>query len=159
PRMYLPTKHPGSETTCLAVDERTEGVNAAGEGSYHQASPAGRLVAQTAPERKDFMTPVTLRAILASLHSALRLRRTRAVGRLRGSKLLPQLEWLEERAVPAAVGGLQVDPGSWDPDSILVRFRSDAGPAAAVAGTRLGRDLSLVPGLRSVRLDSGVDVA
>src|SRR5688572_17969083 len=55
--------------------------------------------------------------------------------------------------------GLHIDSGSWDPNSILVRFRPNAGPAAAVEGTRLGRELSLVPGLRSVRLDPGTDVA
>ncbi len=50
------------------------------------------------------------------------------------------LEALESRcllSVSAALGGdygLTIDPGKYDPDSILVRFRDDSGVSAMVPG-------------------------
>ena len=99
---------------------------------------------------------MSFRSILAALRSIPPYPRVRAAGWLRRSRLIPYLECVEERAVPSAVGGLEVDPNSWDARSILVRFRPDT--AAALAGTQLGSELKLVPGLHAVRLDSGMDV-
>jgi subtilisin family serine protease len=53
-------------------------------------------------------------------------------------------------------GGFEIDAESWDPTSILVRFRPNT--ASALEGTHLGRELSIVSGLHSVRLDAGMDV-
>ncbi|MHC4406638.1 MAG: S8 family peptidase [Planctomycetota bacterium] len=86
-----------------------------------------------------------------------------------------QLEPLEDRCLlavaglPAAVdfSQLTVDPDSYDPSAILVRFHQDAplhrkdvgllGPEA-VGGTEIGAELPLVPGLRKVQLQEGVSV-
>jgi serine protease len=99
-------------------------------------------------------------------------RRKRACSRrnrgesLRAARL--RVEILEDRTLPdasplAAVdfSTLQVDPNSYDPHSILVRFKPDAMPAGARAlpGTELGRQLDLVPGLWEVTLDEGVEAA
>src|SRR6478672_9218761 len=85
---------------------------------------------------------------------------------LRRQRLL--LERLEDRnlldgssstMLPPA---LVADPGSYEPHSILVRFRPGAAaPHAAevVAGTTDGRAFALVPGLRVVHLGEGVGVA
>ena len=99
---------------------------------------------------------MSLRSILATLRSIPVIRRGRTVGWPRRFGHVRQLESLEERAQPSVAGGLQVDADSWDPSSILVRFRPNT--ASALEGTHLGRELSIVSGLHSVRLDAGMDV-
>jgi subtilisin family serine protease len=77
-------------------------------------------------------------------------------------------ERLEERTLLSATGSapetglglVQVDPRSYEPGDILVRFR-DGAATLPVAGTQLGAAFALVPGLRKIQLAAGVspDVA
>ena len=99
---------------------------------------------------------MSLRSVLAALRSIPVIRRGRAAEWPRRSGHVRHLESLEERAQPSVASGLQVDADSWDPSSILVRFRPNT--ASALEGTHLGRELSIVSGLHSVRLDAGMDV-
>src|SRR4051812_26710787 len=78
------------------------------------------------------------------------------------------LERLEDRNLLDASSAtllppaLVTDPGSYDPHSLLVRFRPGAAAlhaAQVVAGTTDGRAFALVPGLRVVHLGEGVGVA
>src|SRR5262245_60523112 len=76
------------------------------------------------------------------------------------------LELLEDRSLPSStplstvvnLPALTPDPGAYDPQTILVRFRPGAAHAAALDGTSLGKDFSLVPGLQLVHLGKGVGV-
>ena len=75
-------------------------------------------------------------------------------------RLHPLIEILEDRLVLTAA--VQVDPQTWSPDHILVRFQPGLDDAAladlAVPGTHIGAALPLVDGLHEVDLDPGVQV-
>ena len=85
-------------------------------------------------------------------------------------KAAPRFDALESRTLlsldlaswVAGFGSLAVDPGSYSPDRILVRYRSDAAAARQTdpmpVGATMGQALSLVPGLREVELPGGVGV-
>jgi subtilisin family serine protease/subtilisin-like proprotein convertase family protein len=79
------------------------------------------------------------------------------------------LELLEDRTLltgkPVAAGldfsALTVEPSAYHPSEILVRLRPDApvlDGSELLAGTTLGSELPLVPGLRKVILSPGVSV-
>jgi subtilisin family serine protease/fibronectin type 3 domain-containing protein/methionine-rich copper-binding protein CopC len=86
-----------------------------------------------------------------------------------------RLEPLEDRTLLAAAGfdlggpsgPLLIDTGSYDAQSVLVRYRSDDGPGAAAAANRpawldevRARPVfSSLPGLSRVDLPAGVDIA
>jgi subtilisin family serine protease len=69
---------------------------------------------------------------------------------------------------PLAPGRLEVDADSYDPTSLLVRFRDDcsvsavdlgrSGQPGLAPGTRIGQGFSLVSGLRKIELESGGSV-
>jgi subtilisin family serine protease len=66
--------------------------------------------------------------------------------------------------VPSAAGladldALTVDPSSYNPSRILVRFRPEADAGASLNGTTVGPELSLIDGLHEVRLSPDVTVA
>lgn len=81
------------------------------------------------------------------------------------------VERLEDRALLSAGRGsagltdfasLVAVPGSYDPSTILVRFRPGAIPQEGtdiLAGTSIGRSLGAVAGLHAVQLGTGVSVA
>jgi subtilisin family serine protease len=87
-----------------------------------------------------------------------------------------RVEPLEQRALlsctlapgPVAVDHLQVDPESYEPSSLLVRFRDDLSASAVdwgqldqaglAPGTRIGKAFSLVSGLREVHVDHGTNI-
>jgi subtilisin family serine protease len=93
-----------------------------------------------------------------------RTRRSTARAHL-GVELLEDRCLLNGLGIPGGVdlSQLKTDPNAYDAASILVRFRGeDAGPGtvrALLPGTEVGRPISLVPGLREVRLGDGVNVA
>ena len=67
-------------------------------------------------------------------------------------------ESLESRLVPSGI----LKPGSYDPSTLLVRFRTDAAGAAAIQvlpGAVLKPETDLVPGLDKVELPPGEGVA
>jgi subtilisin family serine protease len=66
-------------------------------------------------------------------------------------------EILEKRLVPSGI----LEPGSYDPSTVLVRFRTDAAGAAAaqvLPGAVLKPETDLVPGLDKVELPPGEGV-
>src|SRR5688572_6590803 len=75
----------------------------------------------------------------------------------------PWLELLEDRTLlnarlPLAdFRELRLDTGSYESDTILVRF-NPAADDAMPAGLELGREFSLVPGLHEVHLPAGMSV-
>src|SRR5262245_22284472 len=83
------------------------------------------------------------------------------------SRRAPRLTVLEDRSVPSSSGivdhtGLKLDPGSFDPSSILVRFESPtAGPVMPfrAAGTTVQQAVELVPGLYEMKVAKGASVA
>lgn len=74
------------------------------------------------------------------------------------------MEHLEDRTMPHGAmiePPLPSEPNSYDPHTILVRFRPEAGHVnanAILAGTSSKREFSLVPGLRVIHLGEGVSV-
>lgn len=72
-------------------------------------------------------------------------------------------EFLEDRVTPATIGPplaangqiLAVDPSQYEASDILVCFKPGADPSA-LAGTRIGDQFELIPGLYQVHLSSGV---
>ena len=82
--------------------------------------------------------------------------------------LRPFLERLEDRTLPSAAlpvdlavsSDFLTDGRPYDPSRILVQFREGVDAAgAALAGTAVGAEISLVPGLHPVTLTPGVGVA
>src|SRR5262245_30191515 len=78
----------------------------------------------------------------------------------------PRLESLEDRSLfsagaPAAAVRFNVDPNSYDPSSILVRFTSPDRPVvpSGPVGVLPGRPIALVPGLYEVHLTEGAQPA
>jgi subtilisin family serine protease/subtilisin-like proprotein convertase family protein len=65
------------------------------------------------------------------------------------------VEQLEDRTVPSGTS-LLIDPTTYDPGSILVRFRPEAGPVELPDGMEYGDSWALVPGLHEVRLAEGI---
>lgn len=94
-------------------------------------------------------------------------RRYPAGARARLATARPRLEGLEDRTVLSAASSLgsslfdrlALDPTTYDGSRILVRFR-DAGstPLALPTGAHLGSSYGVLPGLRSVTLDTGLNV-
>src|SRR5262245_36235824 len=81
----------------------------------------------------------------------------------------PCLERLEDRTLPSAnplsrvadLASLKVDPSSYDPSSILVRFHAGADAVRGsdiLSGTDIGKGSKLVSGLHTVQLQKGVSV-
>src|SRR5262245_97487 len=74
----------------------------------------------------------------------------------------PRLETLEDRSLfsaggPAAAVPFNIDPNSYDPSSILVRFTSPDHPVvpSGPVGVLPGKPIALVPGLYEVHLTEG----
>jgi subtilisin family serine protease len=83
--------------------------------------------------------------------------------RLWAERLEDRLVWNATAPEGLSAGGPQATfPQDYDPSTILVRFAGDAAKltsTAAPAGTEIGSPLPLVPGLRSIQLAPGMDVA
>ena len=86
-------------------------------------------------------------------------RRSRTVSRPLPPRCRLAVERLEERTLLAGGPAL---PAAHDPTTIVVRFREGLGNGTGtglLAGTTIGAEMGLVPGLRTVKLSPGVSVA